>query len=58
MFTATNKQAFTNLSFLNQTYTTVNFLGINSTSISVNSGNTYFLPIEYKWTAARDRNPR
>ena len=58
MHTPTNRNAFTNLSFANQTYTPTNNLVTNNTFITVSGGRSYFLPIEYKWTVSRDRNPR
>ena len=58
MYTPTNRNVFTNLPFANQTYTPTNNLGINATIIPVSGGRSYFLPIEYKWTVSRDRNPR
>ncbi|MDE3252693.1 MAG: hypothetical protein KGO92_07785 [Bacteroidota bacterium] len=58
MYTPTGRQAWFNLSFASQTYTPSNNLGTNATVISVNGGSSYFLPIEYKYTTARDRNPR
>lgn len=58
MYTPTSRQAWFNLSFASQTYTPNNNLGTNTTSIFVTGGSSYFLPIEYKYTTARDRNPR
>lgn len=58
MYTPSGRQAFMNLNFATQTYTPTNNLGVNSTVFSINGGRSYTLPIEYKVTIARDRNPR
>lgn len=58
MYTPTGRQAWYNLYFANQNYTPSNNLVTNQTFFSVNGGSSYFLPIEYKYTTARDRNPR
>jgi len=62
MFTATNRQAWINLTGIYGPYiaslaTTVT--GANSTaSFTLTGGTSYYLPIEYKNTVARDRTPR
>lgn len=59
MYTPTGRQAWFNLSFASQTYTPSNNLGTNATFLNnITGGSSYFLPIEYKYTTARDRNPR
>ncbi len=58
MYTPSGRLAFTNLSFGTQTYAPTNNLGTNTTFISISGGRSYVLPIEYKATVARDRNPR
>lgn len=62
MYTASNRQAFINLTGVYGPYvaslaTTV--AGANSTSLfTLTGGNSYYLPIEYRNTVARDKTPR
>lgn len=63
MFTASGRNAFNNLTGLVPATlypsTANGNVGTNNiTNFSVNSGNTYYLPIEYRSTISRDRTPR
>ncbi|MEO7530079.1 MAG: hypothetical protein ABIS69_01670, partial [Sediminibacterium sp.] len=60
MFTASNRQAFTNLTGIVPAtlYPSTGNVGTNTTSFNVSSGNTYYLPIEYRTALSRDRTSR